>query len=196
MQIKFDPLSSLWQIIVLWSQNIWKQCFQIFSKHLKMGKNIKHGGAFTMQKWANGCFGGKYSFNRGGWGLVPISCSRTELNPLKRLLWLVTLWHCENQLGQKWKWKWTIKWKVKVNHKMEYQRLLEHVQMGEIRKTNWGNLKQSISIEGLASCSEYYLKPICQNKQTCILVSLLNIKYFEYLENICQNKQMQILVPF
>ena len=36
--------------------------------------------------------------------------------------------------------------------------------------------KAFISIEGIASCSEYDLKPICQNKQTHILVSFLNIK--------------------
>ena len=42
------------------------------------------------------------------------------------------------------------------------ERLLErvHLQIGQIRRINWGNLKQRISIERLASFYEYYLKPI------------------------------------
>ena len=42
--------------------------------------------------------------------------------------------------------------------------LLESMQIGEIRGINWGNLQQSISIEGHTICPDYFLKALCQKK--------------------------------
>jgi len=42
--------------------------------------------------------------------------------------------------------------------------LLESMQIGEIRGINWGNLQQSISIEGHTICPDYFLGALCQKK--------------------------------
>ena len=69
------------------------------------------------------------------------------------------------------------------------ERLLERVQIGKIRKINWGNLKQRISIEGLASFYEYYLKPITFPPEQAVAYSGLIYEHKKYPEIFARTKK-------
>ena len=53
--------------------------------------------------------------------------------------------------------------------------LLESMQIGEIRGINWGNLQQSISIEGHTICPDYFLRALSEEINICLVTEKIDI---------------------
>ena len=53
--------------------------------------------------------------------------------------------------------------------------LLESMQIGEIRGINWGNLQQSISIEGHTICSDFFEGSLSEEINICLATEKIDI---------------------